>query len=276
MQDLNIVGGDSAAGCLRHAIVTGQLSGEVFALNDWLSVGPLGSAAERTAFLSTQFLPPPSAAGEFDDREPGDDLFARWDALKARFQAPGRAILWTSGSASDHVLLRMACHMLETTRATLWQVSVPAFGNWFESVAAHPPEALARLAPSAHPLSASTVAALAREFTAIAAHPEPVRHLDTDGTLRYRSIDLHDALLLTCCPYQWTPANYVAGNAMSRCERRNGLSDHFFAARLRALIRNGQVESRTPLLDAMWDWRINVRRAGGTDLPEPNQRLRNR
>ncbi|WP_313458284.1 DUF3658 domain-containing protein [Stenotrophomonas sp.] len=266
MQDLHIVDGDSAAGCLRHAIVTGQLSGEVFALNDWLSVGPLGSAAGRTDFLSTQYLPPPPGAGEPDDLEPGDDVFARWDALKTRFQVPGRAILWISGNASDHVLLRMACHMLEATRVKLWQVSVPAFGDWFESVATHPPEALARFAPTARPLSSATVANLAREFIAIAAHPEPVRHLDTDGTLRYRSIDLHDALLLTCCPYQWTPANYVAGNAMSRCERRNGLSDHFFAARLRALINRGQIESRTPLSDAGWDWRINVRRAGGTDL----------
>ncbi len=276
MQDLHIVDGDSAAACIRHALVIGQMSGEVFALNDWLSVGPLGSAAERNAFLSTLCLPPPSAAGEFDDLEPSDDVFARWDALKVRFQIPGRAILWISGNASDHVLLRMACHMLQSTHASLWQVSVPAFGDWFESVAAHPPEALARLAPSVHPLSVSTVAALAREFIAIAAHPEPVRHLDTDGTLRYRSIDLHDAMLLTCCPYQWTPANYVAGNAMSRCERRNGLSDHFFAARLRALINIGQVEARTPLLDAVWDWRINVRRAGGTDLLEATQRLRNR
>ncbi len=276
MQDLHIVDGDSAAACLRHAIVTGQMSGEVFALNDWLSVGPLGSAAERNAFLSTLYLPPPSAAGEFDDLEPGEDLFARWDALKARFQIPGSAILWISGNASDHVLLRMACHMLEATRAMLWQVSVPAFEGWFESVAAHPPEALARLVPSARPLSSATAAALAREFIAIAAHPEPVRHLDGDGTLRYRPIDLHDALLLTCCPYQWTPANYVAGNAMSRCERRNGLSDHFFAARLRALIKSGQVESHMPLSDACWDWRINVRRVGGTDLPKATQRLRNR
>lgn len=276
MQDLHIVDRDSAAACLRHAIVTGQMSGEVFSLNDWLSVGPLGGAAERNAFLSTLYLPPPSAPGEFDDLEPGDDLFVRWDALKVRFQIPDRAILWISGNASDHVLLRMACHMLEATRAMLWQVSVPAFEDGFESVAAYPPAALARFAPSARPLSASTVADLAREFIAIAAHPEPVRHLDTDGTLRYHSIDLHDALLLNCCPYQWTPANYVAGNAMSRCDQRNGLSDHFFAARLRALINIGQVESRTPLLDAGWDWRINVRRAGGTDLPETTQRLRNR
>lgn len=276
MKDLHIVDGDSAAGSLRHAVVTGQMSGEVFALNDWLSVGPLESAAERNAFLRTVFLPPPPIVGESDDLEPGDDLFARWAALKVRFEVPGRAILWTSGNASDHVLLRMACHMLQATRATLWQVSVPAFGDGFESVAAHPPAALARFAPSARVLSASTVAELAREFIAIAAHPEPVRHLNTDGTLRYRSINLHDSLLLACCPYQWTPANYVAGNAMSRCDRRNALSDHFFAARLRALIQNGQVESRTPLPDAWWDGRINVRRAGVAELSKATQRLRNR
>lgn len=169
-------------------------------------------------------------------------------------------MLWNSGNASDHVLLRMVCHVLQGTRATLWQIRVPAFEGGYEAVAAHPPEALAGFAPDAAPLPHETVAQLAADYLTIAARPEPLRQCDRDGTLRYRPIDWHDPLVLACCPPVWTPANRVVGLAMSRCDPRQVMGDYFFAARLRALIQAGRVATRTPLPEGWWDWRIAVRR----------------
>ena len=265
MWDLHVADGDSAGSALRYAIITGKLRGEVFTLNDALAIGPLSSSAERLAFQRSMIVLPPHAEDEIFSFDENYDVFARWNALKMRCQIPGRVLLWISGSASDHVLLRMACHVLQGTRVTLWYVPVPAFDDGFEAVAAHSPDALARFAPGAQPLSARTIATLAREFADIAAHPEPVRYLEADGRLRYFPIDLYDARLLECCPARWTPANRVVGDTMVRCDRRNGLGDYFFAARLRTLIDAGQVQCRTHPLPAWWDWRTKVRRVVAAD-----------
>ncbi|WP_312316981.1 DUF3658 domain-containing protein [Stenotrophomonas sp.] len=260
MRDLHIAAGDSAAGSLRHAIAIGRMQGEVFSINDDLSIGPLSSAAGRIAFLRTLILPPPHVDAEEHSSGMDDDVFARWEALRIRCQSPGRVMLWISGSASDHVLLRMACHALQTTRATLWRVPVPAFEDGHEAVAALPVDALVRFASGARPLSADTVATLADEFAQIAARPELLRQCDANGALRYRAIDCHDAMLLDCCLRHWVPANRVIGDAMARCEPRNAMGDYFFAARLRALIDAGRVETRTPLQGRSWSWAVQVRR----------------
>ncbi len=270
MQDIHIADGYSAAGSLRYAIAMGKMRGEVFVLNDDLSIGPLQNPAERLVFLRTIILPPPPVEGETFEIDESDCVFSRWEALRLRCRVPGRIMLWISGSAADHVLLRMACHFLQGTRATLWYVPVPTFEGGYEAVAAHPPQALARFAPGARPLDAARVGILARAYTQIVAHPEPVRQCDANGVLHYRDIDCHDALLLDGCPPGWTRANRVIGTAMGRCEPRHVLCDSFFGARLRALIRAGRLESRTPLPDGWWDWRIEVRRpasAAGSDQP---------
>lgn len=267
MQDIHIADGDSAAGSMRYAIALGKMRGEVFALNDDLSIGSLKNAAERLAFLRTMILPPAPMEEETFDIDESDGVFARWEALRLRCRVPGRVMLWISGSAADHVLLRMACYFLQSTRATLWCVPVPTFDGGYEAVAAHPPEALARFSPGARPLSATTVGILAHAYMQIAARPEPVRQCDANGVLHYRDIDCHDALLLDGFPPDWTPAYRVIGSAMGRCEPRHALGDFFFAARLRALIRAGQVESRTPLPEGWWDWRIEVRQPASAPAP---------
>lgn len=259
MQDIHVVDGDSAQGGLRYAVQCHGVRGDVVALNDALSLGPLGNPAERTAFLRTMYLPPIGFIDP-DFKDETDTVFARWSDLQARCQVPSRVFLWTSGSGSDHVLLRMACHFLQGSRAALWQVVVPPDDMGYEAVAAHPPEALARFAATATPLSHQTVQALAREYVAIAARPEPIRESDADGALHYRPLDWHDALLMGSCPRHWTRVAWVVGQAMGRCDRRNALSDMFFATRLLALIDAGRIESRTPMPVIFWNWHIEVRR----------------
>ena len=262
MQDIHVATCHSAAGTLRYAIDAFGLSGEVFLLDDELSLGPLDGCPARLAFLRDIFLPVPMPRAPAEPVAIADEacVFLRWRVLQARCQQPVRVMLWISGNGADHVLLRMACHYLQGTRAVLWQIRVPPFKGGHEAVAAHPPEALARFATDAAPLSHEAVAQLAADYLTIAARPEPLRQCDTDGTLRYRPIDWHDPLVLACCPPAWTPANRVVGLAMSRCDPRQVMGDYFFAARLRALIQAGRVQTRTPLPGDWWDWRIEVRR----------------
>ncbi len=260
MQDIHVVDGDSAEGSLRYAVQRYGVRGDVVALRDMLSLGPLDSVQHRLSFLRTLFLPPVGFIDP-DVEDATANIFARWSDLSARCQVPTRIILWTSASGSDHVLLRMACHFLQRSRAALWQVIVPPFEGRWEAVAAHPPEALARFAATASPLPSHIVARLAREYLQIAARPEPVRETNADGTLQYRPIDWHDPLLLDACPRHWTRAAWVVGQAMGRCDPRNSLPDMFFASRIGALVEAGKLESRTALPLIFWNWYVEIRRA---------------
>jgi hypothetical protein len=260
MHDIHVVDGDSAAGSLRWALWNHRIAGEVFRINDDLSLGPLGSADARLAFLRTLHLPPPHDPDETCTLDEGDLGFERWRELQVRSQVPVRILLWVTHSASDHVLLRMASHFLKDTRAALWQVHVPADKDGFEAVAAHGPDALASFAPEAQPIPAAAVGELAQAYQQIAARPELLRLCDAEGTLRYLPIDWYDPLVLECCPTAWTPANRVVGLTMARCEPRHVQGDYFFAARLRALIQAGHVETLAPLPVGWWNWRTEVRR----------------
>jgi len=262
MRNIHVVDGDSAEGSLRYAVQHHGIRGEVFNLRDMLSLGPLDSAPHRLAFLRRLFQPTP---GFIDDRldDITDTSIARWHALRDRCRVPTRIILWTSRSAADHVLLRMGCSYLQDSRAALWQVVVPALADGWEAVAVHPPKALARFAMTATALPDTTVARLACEYAAIAAHPEPLREIDSGGTLQYRPIDWHDRTLLECCPRHWTDAVRVVALAMGRRNPRNGLPDIFFVARIWALIEAGRIEYRSASpVRTSW-WQLQLRRADG-------------
>jgi hypothetical protein len=239
----------------------------VFKLQDTLSLGPLDSVSNRISFLRTMFLPPVGFIDP-DVEDSSYNVFARWGELRARCQVPTRVFLWISGSGADHVLLRMACHYLQGSRAALWKVVVPPTCGGWEAVAVHTPEALARFSTSAFPLPVQTVKRMAEEYLEIVTHPEPIREVDAHGTLRYRPIDWHDAMLLACCPRHWTRAARVVGEAMGRCDPRNSLPDLFFVTRMAALVESGMMESRTPLPMIFWSWYIDIRRVDVRLLPD--------
>lgn len=259
MQDIHVVDGDSAQGGLRYAVQRYGLRGDVFALNDWLSLGPLDNPRARIDFMRTTYLPPVGFLDP-DFIVETDTVFARWSDLQARCQIPSRVIIWTSGSGSDHVLLRMACHFLQNTGAMVWQVVVPPDERGYEAVGAHNADALARFAQAMAPLPRERVSALAQEFAVIASHPEPLRECDANGVLHYRPLDWHDALVLRSCPRHWTRVGWVVGQSMGACDPRNAMSDMFFATRVRALIDAGKMESRTPMPYLFWIWNLEVRR----------------
>lgn len=250
MNDLHLVASVSAAGSLRIANRGPSLSGDTFCVIDDLSLGPLSDGYKRADFwrkLTSDASEPAPEISQPSYAEYGfstSDAFAPWRHLLKRLKQhpPRRVLIWVSASGADYVMLRMACHWLASTNASLWQVKVPA-RQGYHSVAVNPPEALVIFAPAALPITTLKAKALADEFEDIASRPEPLREVDAQNRLSFKPISVHDALILESCPQQWTLAARVIGEAMGRCDPRNGLGDVFLASRLRHLIDTGVVEA---------------------------------
>lgn len=250
MSDFHIIGSYSAYGGLRQAVAAHGLSGKVFSIEDVLGIGPLTDGYQRTAFFQelSDGYPP---EGHWDpafvkpDRTPSD-AFAPWQTLRNRTQkqAPDRLLIWASGSGEDYIFLRMACHRLGDTGVALYHVPVPPCRDGMHAVAAHPPEILAPLVAGAVALAATECRLLAREFETIVAHPALLREVDESGCLVFKSLSAHDDLLIDACSTGWRQALRVVGDAMWRCDRRNGLWDQFLMSRLKYLIDSRRIDAR--------------------------------
>jgi hypothetical protein len=256
MTDLHLVASPSAAGSLRVAAQALGLPGKVFCIMDALNLGPLSHGRERIAFWRSLL-----ASGYSDEPPPEawEDAFALWRELRESVAAekPRRVLIWVSESGADYVLLRMACHWLEVEDVALWRVPVPP-NDGFHAVAVHPPEALAAFAPKAVAILRGEVTAMAEEYRCIAARPELLRECDAQGRLLFRTITAHDDFILSCCPYEWTPAARAVGEAMGRGDPRNSFGDMFVASRLQHLIAAGLVDVDGPRR-TLRDYRVRRR-----------------
>jgi hypothetical protein len=135
MNDLHLVASVSAAGSLRIATQGSGLSGDTFCIMDDLSLGPLSDGCERADFWRKLSAIDASVAVRQISQPSFDeygfnttDAFAPWRHLQQRLSQyqPSRVLIWVSESGADYVMLRMACHWLVSTNASLWQVKVPA------------------------------------------------------------------------------------------------------------------------------------------------------
>ncbi|AZD74464.1 DUF3658 domain-containing protein [Pseudomonas chlororaphis] len=255
MADIHLVDSESAKGCLRVALQARGLADDVFCIQDSLSYGPLADGRERMRFWyslyecieepSVEAIDQASVLG----REEQADSFAPWRALQSAVALMGaeslRVLIWDSGSGSDYVFLRMACHWLAPTGAQLWQVPVKPFRG-VHAVAAHSPQSLAGFIADAVPLKWVEAMVLAEEFLTIAARTELLRECDARGRLQFKPISAHDDIILECCSSQWKPVIRVIGNVMERTDSRNCLGDAFIAFRIRQLIAAGRIESDGP------------------------------
>ncbi|PHV13252.1 DUF3658 domain-containing protein [Chitinimonas sp. BJB300] len=256
--DLHLVTSPSAAGGLQQAIKRRLITGTVFCVGDSFDLGPLDDGHERMRFwhalqqecygeeIGQVWYP---AFGEMGS-DP-DDSFAVWRALRQRLEQdkPTRLLIWASGSGSDYVFLRMACHWLGGCQVPLVHVPVPP-RDGYHAVAVHEASGLAAFLPHAAALSRMVVDDWAQEFQSIAARPVQLRECNDEGELVFRDTSVHDQLLLDACAREWRVAVRVVGDAMGHCDPRNGLSDVFLSSRLQHLIATGQVEadsSPTPL-----------------------------
>lgn len=256
MTDIHLVASDSAAGSLRAAVAGQGLAGKVFCIMDALNLGPLADGRERVAFWRS--LAAPGYSDEVLSQE-WDDVFTPWHKLRQCVVAdkPRRLLIWMSESGADYVLLRMACHWLSAEEVALWRVSVPP-RDGFHAVAVHPPKALAALAPKAVAIPLEEVAEMADEYVRIAARPELLRESDAQGRLLFRSMAAHDDFILNCCPYEWTAAARVVGEAVGRGDPRNSFGDMFVASRFQHLIAAGRVEADGPRR-TLRDYRVRRR-----------------
>ncbi|OHV76555.1 DUF3658 domain-containing protein [Rhizobium sp. LCM 4573] len=243
MTDLHVVTSPSAAASLKHAVERLGLSGDVHCIMDDLRLGPL--AGERERFLFWQGLSKGYGDDDLDlTMHGGEDVFAPWRILRERVISggPHRVLIWASGSGADYVFLRMACHRLADTWATLMHVPVPP-RDGLHAVAVHDPQSLAGFAPDAISIPGIERRRLAAEFETIAIRPELLRECDGSGHLRFRDLSVHDAFILENCPAEWRLAARVAGDVMGKCDPRNGLSDMFVHSRLQHLIDEALIES---------------------------------
>ncbi len=210
---------------------------QVFCAMDDYSLGPLGDERMRDAFWR-------DIGRGYDDeyRESASNCFVPWRELQSVLaREPGCPVhVWHSASGAEYVFLRMACHRLAEAGHPLFAVGVPAHGTeGLHSTAVWPPERLKEFVANAEAISTAQRQAWAQEFTDIAARPEMLRECDGAGHLHFRDMDVHDDLLLACCPYQWQTASTVVGAAMARSDPRNMLGDFFLNSRVQYLIDAG-------------------------------------
>ncbi|TKT66914.1 DUF3658 domain-containing protein [Rhizobium sp. LC145] len=243
MTDFHVVTSPSAAGSLKYAVERLGLSGDVHCIMDDLRLGPL--ASERERFLFWQGLSKGYGDDDLDLTMHGEeDVFAPWRILREQVISggPHRVLIWASGSGADYVFLRMACHRLADTGATLMHIPVPP-RHGLHAVAVHTPQSLIGFARDATVVPEGDRRRLAAEFEAIAVRPELLRECDGSGHLRFRDLSVHDAFILENCSAEWRLAARVAGDVMGKCDPRNGLSDMFIHSRLQHLIGEALIES---------------------------------
>lgn len=251
---IHLVLGDHAATLLREAVRQHGLRGEVHAIPDDPSHGPLDDGRERVAYMRDLWR----GLGEPWNR-PEQDAFDAWRRLMDRLElvADASVVAWCSDSVHDHVFLRMAAWWLRDHPVRLLEVSVPAQSSHI-GVGVHDAADLARLAFNAREIEAAARAAMAREFVEIRSRPEPVRRRHGE-TIEHLPPDTYDQMLMQCLDDGWLPAARVVVRAMDRCEAENRMTDLFFSARLQALIGSGRIEASGDL-ERLGGYRVRMRR----------------
>ena len=254
MDPLHLALGDHAARVLEAATRRHRLPGEVRAIPDDLSHGPLDDGVARLDWMRR------CCAGAFAWTHPVADAFEPWATAAASLRArPRPLVLWGGATAAEAVFVAMACARLGALAVPLRRVQPAADGA---RVAVGTFDAAELAASHAHAVAdvgdAERDAQSAR-FRALCADPSPRRSL-RDGVPVGVPADVFDAVLLGACGDDWRPAAAVVGVAMGRCDPRESVSDVWLGWRLQAAVDDGRLLAdgpRTGLRD------FRVRRVGG-------------
>lgn len=254
---INLVQGQSAGGLLRQACRQFGVPGSVYVIDDDLSVGPLCNDETRDDWWAVVYK---ATFGEAYQRS----VYKQWDALTEflRVQGNKEIVLWSSDSARDYILDRMAASMLAGYGGTMFHISVPPNGT-LSGVAYLPPEQLAVFETTKVRLERDSLAKLAIDFDSGLRSSAGVRCLE-DGAIRSLPDSALDQSVLDHCPFDWTKWYHVIGSAMDDCDGHNLISDVFFGWRLHCLVEAGKIELRgTPDFPGNWS-NVLVRRSGAT------------
>lgn len=171
------------------------------------------------------------------------DAFAPWRRMITRIDeaSADAVVIWSGDNASEATFLTMACWWLGNRPERVLRVAMPG-RDGRHYVAIHTPAELADLLASARELADTERAALAADFLRIQDETGLLRRWE-EGRILGVPMDRYDPLLLECCRTRWTSATRVVGNAMSRCDGHNRMSDLFFCSRLQLLIDAGRIET---------------------------------
>lgn len=250
---LHIVLGDSAGGSLKHACSTLGLPGNVIAIPDELSHGPLHDGRARAAYFRECIY------GRYADVGIPNDVFEEWHRLLRLIEEerPPVVVAWSSDAISDMIFLRMACWWLRGFAGSIESVNTSEGGR--HGVGVNGPERLRGLYDARIALDTATRQALAAEFAEMRDRCELLR-VHRDGKIDFVATDHFDAYVMSFASREWLPAIRLIGNCLGHRDDQNLIGDSFFEWRLQQLIDSG-------LLDAEGDrshmrgYRVRQRKA---------------
>lgn len=228
---VHVASGASAAGCLRSATAEGLLPGLVLAMQDDLSVGPLGDTGARNAFWQ-------ALAPGYSVEPPAHDVASDWVALRTAAEEGHGLVVWGGANPAELILFNAVCAHAES----VWHVDVSVGRGGPHYLAEYRPVDAARLWPDhVRAVSDEERDARAQEYRRLAAAPDIVRRFEL-GEVVAAPADIYDPWLVAACDAQWVSAARVVGAAMARCDPHNRVGDVYLAHRLGVLIDAGTIE----------------------------------
>ncbi|MFM1987260.1 MAG: hypothetical protein RJA99_217 [Pseudomonadota bacterium] len=260
MDPLHLTLGDHAARLLEVATRRHGLPGDVRAIPDDLSHGPLDDGIARLEWMRRCYQ------GCFAWSPPVDDAFEPWRTAAASLQVrPRPLVLWGGATAAEAVFVAMACARLGALGVPLRRVQPPSDGPRVAIGAFDAAELAASFSHAATELDAAACAAQAALFRALCADPSPRRVL-RDGVPVGAPAEVFDDVLLDAGDETWQSAAKVVGTAMGRCDPRQSISDVWLGWRLQAAIDAGRLEADGPRT-GLRDFSVRLARGGALDAP---------
>jgi hypothetical protein len=222
--------GDTAGHELALACSQFMMPGEVVAIPDDLSNGPLDDGQARSEWFRAM------RSGYDETMRIPDDAFQSWDTLGAALGGAGgpSVVVWSSGAVSDRVFLRMACWRLRAFPGLVTVVDMTNLRGAY-SVGVHAAKELAHVFPRRRRVEARERAALADDFVRLRDSGGTLRS-DRDGRLVDLPVDAFDGALISFADPGWKRAVAIVADCLSNSAPFDCIGDMFFSWRIQRLI----------------------------------------
>ena len=226
---------------------------KVVSFGDDLSWGPIGSLAERVAWLDAQCPIP----GSWDWLPEAHDEF--W---KEASQPADQRLIWLSSNSAHEVagylayLERFADQSAQVVSPNRYIPPHPTYGPLLGSGSANI-EQLTDVLNSAERKPVSEDREWFDRWSKLRSDNALLRIMDGDELVS-APVDTYDRLLVGAAKHDWQKGVLVVGHALAASfDEQVRISSDFLFARLSALVRSGQLEAQGDVLG----WEENMRRA---------------
>lgn len=229
--------GDSAGHELGLACSRFMMPGEVVAIPDDLSNGPLDDGQARSAWFRAM------RSGYDPTMQIPDDVFRSWDTLGAALggaRGPD-VVVWSSGAVSDRVFLRMACWRLRAFAGLVTVVDMTNLRGAY-GVGVHAAKELAHAFLRRRRLDAQERGVLADEFVRLRDSGGTLRS-DRDGRIVDLPVDAFDGMVLSFAGSEWKRVVAIVSDCLRNAAPFDCIGDTFFSWRIRQLIAMGKLEA---------------------------------